>query len=39
MRDRGGLSGKYGGKNARMSLHAGAGGTEACDWCQMLYRM
>ena len=22
-----------------MALHAGAGGTEACDWCQMLYRM
>ena len=25
--------------NAIVTLHAGAGGTEACDWCGMLYRM
>lgn len=25
--------------NAIVTLHAGAGGTEACDWCEMLYRM
>lgn len=39
MRIRALLRGKYDGNNALMSLHAGAGGTEACDWCQMLYRM
>ena len=33
------LSGPYDGDNAIISLHAGAGGTESCDWCQMLYRM
>lgn len=33
------LKGKYDTNNAIMSLHAGAGGTEACDWTQMLYRM
>ncbi len=33
------LRGRYDSSNALMSLHAGAGGTEACDWCQMLYRM
>ena len=33
------LRGKYDSSNALISLHAGAGGTEACDWCQMLYRM
>ena len=33
------LTGDYDGNNAMMSFHAGAGGTEAQDWCQMLYRM
>ncbi len=33
------LSEQYDGDNAIVSLHAGAGGTESCDWCQMLYRM
>ncbi len=33
------LTGKYDANNALMSFHAGAGGTEAQDWCQMLYRM
>ncbi|MBO5713357.1 MAG: peptide chain release factor 2 [Clostridia bacterium] len=33
------LRGKYDGSNALMTLHAGAGGTEACDWTEMLYRM
>ena len=39
MRIRALLRGKYDSSNALMALHAGAGGTEACDWCQMLYRM
>ncbi len=33
------LSGKFDANNAIMTLHAGAGGTEAQDWVQMLYRM
>ena len=33
------LSGEYDGENAIVSLHAGAGGTESCDWNAMLYRM
>ena len=33
------LCGEMDGNNAIVTLHAGAGGTEACDWCGMLYRM
>ena len=33
------LRGKYDKLNALLTLHAGAGGTEACDWTEMLYRM
>ena len=33
------LSGEYDSKNAILTFHAGAGGTEAQDWVQMLYRM
>ena len=33
------LSGEYDSCNAILRLAAGAGGTEACDWCNMLYRM
>ncbi|MEG1805990.1 MAG: peptide chain release factor 2, partial [Clostridia bacterium] len=33
------LKGKYDHCNALLTLHSGAGGTEACDWTSMLYRM
>ncbi|MHB2026954.1 MAG: peptide chain release factor 2 [Elusimicrobiota bacterium] len=33
------LSGEFDGSDAIISLHAGAGGTEACDWNEMLMRM
>ena len=33
------LSGQYDKNNAILRLNAGAGGTESCDWCSMLYRM
>ena len=33
------LTGEYDVNNAIMTFHAGAGGTEAQDWAQMLYRM
>jgi peptide chain release factor 2 len=33
------LSGEYDRDNAIVSLHAGAGGTESCDWAAMLFRM
>lgn len=33
------LSGEYDSKNAIITFHAGAGGTEAQDWAEMLYRM
>jgi len=33
------LTGEYDSASAIISLHAGSGGTEAQDWCQMLYRM
>ena len=33
------LTGEYDGKSAILTFHAGAGGTEAQDWVQMLYRM
>ena len=33
------LTGEYDGCNAILKLAAGAGGTESCDFCQMLYRM
>ena len=33
------LKGDYDGKNALVSFNAGAGGTESCDWVQMLLRM
>ncbi|MDE7061674.1 MAG: peptide chain release factor 2 [Lachnospiraceae bacterium] len=33
------LAGEYDRDNAIVSLHAGAGGTESCDWAAMLYRM
>ena len=33
------LKGKYDAGNAIITIHAGAGGTEACDWTDMVYRM
>ncbi len=33
------LSGKYDNNNCLIEIHAGAGGTESCDWANMLYRM
>lgn len=33
------LKGKYDANNCIITIHAGAGGTEACDWTDMLYRM
>lgn len=33
------LSGQYDNLNAILTIHAGAGGTESCDWANMLYRM
>ena len=39
MRIRALLRGNYDGNNAILNLHSGAGGTEACDWTSMLYRM
>lgn len=33
------LTGDYDSSSAIVTLHAGAGGTESCDWASMLYRM
>ncbi len=33
------LTGEYDRNHAILTLHAGAGGTESCDWASMLYRM
>lgn len=33
------LDGEYDANNAIVTIHSGAGGTEACDWTDMLYRM
>ena len=33
------MSGEFDENNAVINIHAGAGGTESCDWTEMLYRM
>ena len=33
------LSGPYDKNNCILEIHPGAGGTESCDWANMLYRM
>ena len=33
------LNGKYDKENSIVEIHSGAGGTEACDWADMLYRL
>jgi peptide chain release factor 2 len=33
------MSGAHDGANSYLTIHAGAGGTEACDWAEMLFRM
>lgn len=33
------LSGEHDGRNALLEINAGAGGSEACDWAQMLFRL
>ena len=33
------LDGEFDSNNAIVTIHSGAGGTEACDWADMLYRM
>ena len=33
------LSGPYDKNNCLIEIHSGAGGTEACDWADMLFRM
>ncbi|MCF7838999.1 MAG: peptide chain release factor 2 [Candidatus Marinimicrobia bacterium] len=33
------LNGRFDANNAYLTLHAGAGGTESCDWTEMLFRM
>ena len=39
IRIKGLLSGEYDDYNCILEVHSGAGGTEACDWAEMLYRM